>query len=83
MKITYLAWLRDKIGREQEEVALPAGVKDVGQLIEWLAGRGPEYDEAFEFVEVIKVVVNRRLAQNDHPVTDDDEVIFVPPIGGG
>jgi len=83
MKIIYFAWLRDKIGCGQEELALPEGVRTVGQLINWLAGRGPRYDDAFEFVEVIKVVVNQALVQNDHPVTDDDEVIFIPPIAGG
>jgi len=83
MKITYLAWLRDKTGCEQEEVTVPASVSNVGQLIGWLAGRGPKYEQAFEFVEVIKVVVNGSLAQNDHPLDDDDEVTFIPPIGGG
>jgi len=83
MKIIYFAWLRDKIGCGEEELVLPEGVRNVGQLIDWLAGRGPRYEDAFEFVEVIKVVVNQTLVPNDHPVKNDDEVIFIPPLGGG
>jgi len=83
LKIIYSAWFKDAVGCEEEEITLPDGVRDVGQLIDWLAGRGPRYEAAFEFVEVIKVVVNKVLVRNDHSVKDDDEVIFVPPIGGG
>jgi molybdopterin synthase sulfur carrier subunit len=83
MKIIYFAWLKDAVGCEEEEIALPAGVSSVSQLIDWLAGRGPQYEAAFEFVEVVKVVVNKVLVRNDHLVKDDDEVIFVPPIAGG
>ena len=52
-------------------------------LINWLSGRGPQYEAAFEFIEVIKVVVNQTCVVNDHPVKDEDEVIFIPPIAGG
>ena len=83
MKIIYFAWLRDKTGCGEEELVLPEGVGNVGQLINWLAGRGPRYEDAFEFVEVIKVVVNQTLVPNDHPLKNDDEVIFIPPLGGG
>jgi molybdopterin synthase sulfur carrier subunit len=83
MRLIYFAWLRDKIGCAQEEIRLPPGVTNVGQLIDWLSGRSPRYDDAFEFIEVIKVLVNQSLVPNDYPVSDDDEVIFVPPIGGG
>jgi molybdopterin synthase sulfur carrier subunit len=83
MKIIYSAWFKDAVGCEEEEITLPDGVRNVGQLIDWLAGRGPRYESAFEFVEVIKVVVNKVLVRNDHSVSDDDEVTFVPPIGGG
>lgn len=83
MKIIYFAWFKDAVGREEEEISLPSGVGNVSQLIDWLAGRGPQYEAAFEFVEVVKVVVNKVLVRNDHTLTDDDEVIFIPPIAGG
>lgn len=83
MKITYLAWLRDTVGTDQEIVSLPAEVVDVGMLINWLSTRGKQYEDAFEFGEVVKVAVNNAYAHNDHPVKDDDEIIFFPPVAGG
>jgi molybdopterin converting factor subunit 1 len=83
MKIIYFAWLKDKMGCGEEQLTLPGEVRNVGQLINWLSGRGPLYEDAFEFIEVIKVVVNQSFAGNDHPVNDDDEVTFIPPIAGG
>ena len=83
MKISYFAWLKDKVGRAEEEVTLPAEVTTVGMLIDWLSTRGPQYEAAFEFIEVIKVAVNHAYAMNDQPINNDDEIIFFPPIAGG
>jgi len=83
MKIIYFAWIKDKVGCEAEEISLPAEITNVGMLINWLSRRGPQYEDAFEFIEVIKVVVNQMVVLNEHPLKDDDEVIFIPPIAGG
>ena len=83
MKIKYFAWLKDMVGCDEEEITLPTEVNNVGMLINWLSRRGPQYEKAFEFIEVSKVAVNRAYVQNDHPVSDSDEVIFFPPIAGG
>jgi sulfur-carrier protein len=83
MRIKYYAWLKDKLGCEEEEITLPAGVNTVGRLIEWLPERGPRYEEAFEFIEVCKVAVNQAYVLNDQPIKDDDEVIIYPPVAGG
>lgn len=83
MKIKYFAWLAEKVGITEEEVSLPAEVNTVSKLINWISLRGPKYEEAFEFIEVIKVVVNQTYAYDNSPVTDEDEVIFIPPIAGG
>ena len=83
MKISYFASLRDDVGCAEEEISLPPDVTNVGMLINWLSTRGPRYEKAFEFIEVSMVIVNRVCVQNDEPINDDDEVMFVPPIAGG
>jgi molybdopterin synthase sulfur carrier subunit len=83
MKIKYFAWLKDKVGLEEEVVTLPADVKTVGMLVDWLSKRGQNYETAFEFIEVVKVAVNQACVDNTHPVNNNDEVIFFPPIAGG
>ena len=83
MIIRYFAWLKDKVGCAEEEISLPAEVTNVGMLIDWLSTRGPPYEDAFEFIEVSKVAVNEMYAMNDQPITNDDEILFFPPIAGG
>lgn len=83
MKILYFAWLRRKIGKDAEEVALPAGVADVAGVVAWLKGRGGGYAEALADDAAIRAAVNRTYAGPDTPVGDDDEVAFFPPVTGG
>jgi molybdopterin synthase sulfur carrier subunit len=83
MKITYFAWLKDEVGIDEEVISLPEEVTNVDMLLNWLSSRGQQYEHAFEFIEVVKVAVNQVYVENDHPVTDDDEVILFPPIAGG
>jgi len=42
MKLRYFAWVRERIGKPEEDIDLPANVATVAELIAWLAGRGEE-----------------------------------------
>ena len=42
MKLLYFAWVRERVGKPQEDVEPPAGVATVGDLMAWLAKRGDE-----------------------------------------
>ena len=83
MKLLYFAWLRARIGHAEEETTLPAQVRDVGGLLEWLRGRGGGYAEALRDLSVIRVAVNQDYVGRDHPVRDGDEVALFPPVTGG
>ena len=83
MKIVYYSWLVDQVGCEEEEITLPPEVTNVGMLIDWLSTRGPQYEKAFSFIEVVKVMVNQAYAHDDQPLKDEDEVMLMPPIAGG
>ena len=83
MKIVYFAWLREKTGRAEEEVAPPDSVTDVLGLIEWLRGRGGGHAEAFADLGAVRVAVNQEYVTLDQPVGPDDEVAFFPPVTGG
>ena len=43
VKLLYFAWVREKIGKAEEIVDLPAGIGTVADLVAWLRERGPEY----------------------------------------
>jgi len=83
VKLLYFAWLRARIGQAEEELALPAEVRDVAGLLEWLRGRGPGYAEALRDLSVIRVAVNQDYVGRDHPIRAGDEVALFPPMTGG
>ena len=83
MRLLYFAWLRARIGQAEEELALPAEVRDVAALLEWLRGRGGGYAEALRDLSVIRVAVNQDYVGRDHPIRAGDEVALFPPVTGG
>ena len=48
MKLRYFAWIRERIGKAEEDIAPPAGIATVGDLVAWLTQRGDGYAYAFE-----------------------------------
>ena len=83
MMLLYFAWVRERIGRDEERITLPAGIQDVHGLLSWLASRGPGYAKALEKPEAIRVAVNQVHAKPDTPVSDSDEIALFPPVTGG
>ena len=83
MRILYFAWLRQKIGVAEEDVAPPAEVLDIADLRAWLATRSPGHAAAFADAKQIRAAVNQDFATPDHPVAAGDEIAFFPPVTGG
>jgi molybdopterin synthase sulfur carrier subunit len=83
MMLLYFAWVRERIGRDEERVNLPADIRDVRSLLSWLATRGPGYAEALKKPEAIRVAVNQVHAKSETPVSDADEIALFPPVTGG
>ena len=83
MKAVYFAWVRERIGRTDEDIAPPANVTTVGDLIGWLTTRGEEYAHAFEKPNVIRAAIDRKHVKHDAPIAGAREVAFFPPMTGG
>ncbi len=83
MKILYFAWLRQKIGLGEEEVSPPEEVRSVGDLVDWLAGRGPGYADALADRGALRIAVNQEYAKESDPVSAGDEIALFPPVTGG
>jgi molybdopterin converting factor subunit 1 len=82
-KLLYFAWVRQKIGKAEDEIALPAGVTDVTGLIAYLIARGENYASAFSNLQSIRCAVNQEHKGFDTRITDGDEIAFFPPVTGG
>ena len=83
MKLCYFAWVRERIGKPEEEVELPASVATVGDLMTWLAARGEEYAHAFENPKVIRAAIDRTHVRPRRAITGAREIAFFPPMTGG
>jgi molybdopterin synthase sulfur carrier subunit len=81
--LLYFAWVRQKIGRGEEMLALPANVKTVADLIAYLKTQDENYAEAFSDLRRIRVAINQDHSGFDAPLRDGDEVAFFPPVTGG
>jgi len=83
VKLVYFAWVRERIGKPEEDVELPPGIATVADLVGWLKTRGEEYDYAFENEGVVRVAIDRVHARPDAPLAGAREIAFFPPMTGG
>jgi molybdopterin synthase sulfur carrier subunit len=83
MKLIYFAWVRERIGKADEEVSPPASVATVSDLMAWLIGRGEEYAHAFENAKVIRAAIDKRHVKADTAIKGAREIAFFPPMTGG
>ncbi|MCJ2083735.1 molybdopterin converting factor subunit 1 [Methylobacterium sp. J-090] len=83
MKLVYFAWVRERVGKADEVVDLPAGLATVADLLRWLRGRGEEYAYAFEGDGVVRVAIDRVHAKPDASLAGATEIAFFPPMTGG
>lgn len=83
MKLLYFAWVRQKVGKSEEQLEMPPSVTNVSNLVEYLRGRGPNYQSAFQNPALLRVAVNQQHTDFNTVIHPDDEVAFFPPVTGG
>lgn len=83
MKIRYFAWVRERVGKTDEEIELPPGVATVADLMAWLAKQGEQYAHAFDNPKVIRAAVDRNHVRPESTITGAREIAFFPPMTGG
>ena len=82
-RLLYFAWLRDRVGKPEEMIEIPAEVVSVSQLIEWLQTRGDEYAYAFEKPALIRCALDRKHSLHSAAISGAREIAFFPPMTGG
>jgi sulfur-carrier protein len=83
VKLLYFAWVRERIGKAEEQIDPPAGISTVGDLMAWLARRGDEYAHAFENPKVIRAAIDKSHVRADAAIAGAGEIAFFPPMTGG
>jgi sulfur-carrier protein len=83
MKLVYFAWVRERIGRPEEDLELPPDVRTVADLLAWLRERGEEYRMALQTPEVIRVAIDQEHVDHQCEIAGAREIALFPPMTGG
>ena len=83
MIIKYYSWIKEHIGKSEEQIDLPSNITNVNQLINYLNEIDKKYYIIFEKKELIKIAVNKTYSSFDDKISNSDEIAFFPPVTGG
>jgi sulfur-carrier protein len=80
IKLLYFAAVREIVGKDEEEIVLPAAIATIGDLAAHLptvhanlAGR----------LASVRLARNETFATNDERLAEGDVVALIPPVAGG
>ena len=83
MDLLYFAWVRESIGTGHEHVDPPEAVRNVADLICWLAERSPGHAEAFRDPARLRAAIDQKFVGLDALLGEAKEVAIFPPVTGG
>jgi molybdopterin synthase sulfur carrier subunit len=83
IKVLYFASIRETLGRDAEDLDLPAGIATIAALRSHLQTRGGAWAEALAEGKLLRAAVNQDMAQPAASIKAGDEVAFFPPVTGG
>lgn len=83
MKVLYFAWLRERLNRGEDEFDVPAKVKTVGDLIDWIGENDEAAALAFADRRLIRAARDEELVAHDTLLDGAKTVAFFPPMTGG
>lgn len=83
MKLIYFSWVRERIGKPEEEIDLPAEIRTVQDLLGWLKARGDGYEQALLHPEVIRVAIDHEHVDHREKLGGAREIALFPPMTGG
>jgi sulfur-carrier protein len=83
MKALYFAWVRERIGKSEEDIEPPPSVATVADLVVWLSARDEASAYAFEKAHVIRAAIDRAHVKHNAKIAGAREIAFFPPMTGG
>ena len=83
MVIKYFSWIKEHIGKSEEQITIPSDITNVNQLINYLNEKDTKYSLIYEKKELIKIAINKTYSSFDAKISNDDEIAFFPPVTGG
>ncbi|WJH39565.1 molybdopterin converting factor subunit 1 [Aliirhizobium terrae] len=81
--LVYFAWVRERIGKSEEEIELPEDVITARDLLNHLKSLGEEYENALQYPDVIRVAINQEHVEHSEKIAGAREIGIFPPMTGG
>jgi len=83
LRVLFFAGIREKLGTARCELAFSDESGDVLGLVGRLAREIDPLCKDILLAENTICAVNREVVSREHPLRDEDEVAFFPPVTGG
>lgn len=82
-KFVYFSWVRERIGKAEEDITLPDEVRTVNDLIGFLREKDDAYASVMEHEKVIRFAVDQEAAEREDSIAGASEIAIFPPMTGG
>ena len=82
-KLVYFSWVRERVGKDEEQITLPSEISTVMDLLLWLRQRDDGFAAALEFPEIIRVALDQEHVEHTDEIGTPREIAIFPPMTGG
>ncbi|MFZ1773794.1 MAG: molybdopterin converting factor subunit 1 [Rhizobiaceae bacterium] len=83
MRMVYFAWVRERIGKDAEELDIPEHVHTVRELLSWMKTLGENYEAALAHADSIRVALDMEHVHHSEKLGTPVEIALFPPMTGG
>ncbi len=83
LRILYFAWVRERIGRDEEMIPQPAPTMTIAALLDRLGERSAGHAAAFETRARLRAALDQSFVPLDAPIGTARELAIFPPVTGG
>lgn len=83
LTILYFAWVRERIGRDEQQIAHPGTETTITALLDALATDSPGHAAAFADRSRLRAALDQRFVPLDRTIGEARELALFPPVTGG
>ncbi len=83
LRILYFAWVRERIGRDEDLAPRPASGTTVAALLDHLSAIDDRYAAAFADRSRLRAALDQQFVPLETVIGDAGELAIFPPVTGG
>ncbi|CAO1653195.1 molybdopterin converting factor subunit 1 [Parasphingorhabdus sp. NYA22] len=83
LDIVYFAWVRERLGVDQEQVKLGDGIETISDVLNMLVARGDVYADIFADIAKLRFALDQDYGVPASPIGSAQELAIFPPVTGG